>query len=32
MKTADKNSELKIIVKKDKKEKESFFTVIIIKY
>ena len=32
MKTANKNSKLKIIVKEDKKEKESFFTVVIIKY
>ena len=32
MKTADKNNKLKIIVREDKKEKKSFFTVIIIKH
>ena len=31
MKTANENSKLKIIIKEDKKEKESFFTVIIMK-
>ena len=32
IKTANENSELKIIIKEDEKEKESFFTIIIIKY
>ena len=32
VKTADENSRLKTIIKEDKKEKESLFTVIINKY
>ena len=32
IKTADENSELKIIIKENKNEKKSLFTVMIIKY
>ena len=32
IKTANENNKLKIIVKENKKEKESFFIVVIIKY